>query len=279
MVGAGPVGLATAHLLASARPSEPRRRAARRPAAPPRRTRGQRSHASRSSARPGSTWRRIDVARQGPRRCGPRQLRDHAQRPAHRSPPVRTSGPRGARVHADPAAQHLAAPSRTAPRRASAAELAACDLRYRTRVGVERAGRRRRHLRRCETSTVVRCSRSGVATSSQPTVRAAAFASRSGIDMVGPPSLQSFIAIHFNADLRAMIADRLGVLHFVMDPGRHGRVHRPRHRPRVGVHGELRPHRRDARRLRPRPLRRHRAERPRRRRGRPRRGRASAPGT
>lgn len=39
-----------------------------------------------------------------------------------------------------------------------------------------------------------------------------------GIKMVGPPSLQSFIAIHFNADLRALVADRLGVLHFVMDP-------------------------------------------------------------
>lgn len=39
-----------------------------------------------------------------------------------------------------------------------------------------------------------------------------------GIDMVGPASLQSFIAIHFEADLRPLIADRLGVLHFVMDP-------------------------------------------------------------
>lgn len=39
-----------------------------------------------------------------------------------------------------------------------------------------------------------------------------------GIDMVGPASLQSFIAIHFRADLREMIADRPGVLHFVMDP-------------------------------------------------------------
>ncbi|MEZ5340693.1 MAG: FAD-dependent monooxygenase [Acidimicrobiales bacterium] len=39
-----------------------------------------------------------------------------------------------------------------------------------------------------------------------------------GINMDGPPSLQSYIAIHFNADLRAMLTDRLGVLHFVMDP-------------------------------------------------------------
>ncbi|MEO1058782.1 MAG: FAD-dependent monooxygenase [Actinomycetota bacterium] len=40
-----------------------------------------------------------------------------------------------------------------------------------------------------------------------------------GIDMIGPPSLQSFIAIHFAAtELRPLIADRLGVLHFVMDP-------------------------------------------------------------
>ncbi|MEM9513298.1 MAG: FAD-dependent monooxygenase [Actinomycetota bacterium] len=40
-----------------------------------------------------------------------------------------------------------------------------------------------------------------------------------GINMIGPPSLQSFIAIHFAAsELRPLIADRLGVLHFVMDP-------------------------------------------------------------
>jgi len=38
------------------------------------------------------------------------------------------------------------------------------------------------------------------------------------IGMVGPASLQSFIAIHFAGDLRSLIADRLGVLHFVMDP-------------------------------------------------------------
>ena len=33
-----------------------------------------------------------------------------------------------------------------------------------------------------------------------------------GIDMLGPPSLQSFVAIHFAADLRAIVADRPGVL-------------------------------------------------------------------
>lgn len=43
-----------------------------------------------------------------------------------------------------------------------------------------------------------------------------------GIDMVGPPSLQSFVAIHFAADLRAIVAERLGVLHFVMDPAATG---------------------------------------------------------
>lgn len=39
-----------------------------------------------------------------------------------------------------------------------------------------------------------------------------------GITMVGPPALQSFVAIHIAADLRELVADRLGVLHFVMDP-------------------------------------------------------------
>ena len=39
-----------------------------------------------------------------------------------------------------------------------------------------------------------------------------------GIEMVGPTALQSFVAIHALADLRSIVADRLGVLHFVMDP-------------------------------------------------------------
>lgn len=39
-----------------------------------------------------------------------------------------------------------------------------------------------------------------------------------GIEMVGPPLLQCFLMIHFGADLRALTADRPGVLHFVLDP-------------------------------------------------------------
>jgi len=39
-----------------------------------------------------------------------------------------------------------------------------------------------------------------------------------GIDMIGPARLQSFIAIHLSANLRSVVADRPGVLHFVMDP-------------------------------------------------------------
>ncbi len=43
-----------------------------------------------------------------------------------------------------------------------------------------------------------------------------------GIDMVGPASLQSFVAIHLRADLRPVVAERPGVLHFVMDPAASG---------------------------------------------------------
>jgi 2-polyprenyl-6-methoxyphenol hydroxylase-like FAD-dependent oxidoreductase len=39
-----------------------------------------------------------------------------------------------------------------------------------------------------------------------------------GIEMQGPPRIQSFLMIHVEANLRAFVADRLGVLHFVMDP-------------------------------------------------------------
>jgi 2,4-dichlorophenol 6-monooxygenase len=43
-----------------------------------------------------------------------------------------------------------------------------------------------------------------------------------GIEMVGPVSIQDFVAIHFLADLRPYVAERLGVLHFVMDPAAGG---------------------------------------------------------
>lgn len=43
-----------------------------------------------------------------------------------------------------------------------------------------------------------------------------------GIDMVGPATLQSFIAIHIGANLRRLVAGRPGVLHFVMDPAVNG---------------------------------------------------------
>lgn len=39
-----------------------------------------------------------------------------------------------------------------------------------------------------------------------------------GIEMEGPARLESFVMVHFRADLRAFVADRPGVLHFVMDP-------------------------------------------------------------
>lgn len=43
-----------------------------------------------------------------------------------------------------------------------------------------------------------------------------------GIEMEGPARLQSFVAIHVAADLRSYVADRLGVLHFVMAPEAQG---------------------------------------------------------
>ncbi|MDA0372061.1 MAG: FAD-dependent monooxygenase [Actinomycetota bacterium] len=43
-----------------------------------------------------------------------------------------------------------------------------------------------------------------------------------GIEMIGPASLQSFVAIHFRGSLRGYVADRPGALHFVMDPAVQG---------------------------------------------------------
>jgi len=39
-----------------------------------------------------------------------------------------------------------------------------------------------------------------------------------GVEMIGPAGLQSFVAIHFRGSLRHYVGDRLGALHFVMDP-------------------------------------------------------------
>jgi 2,4-dichlorophenol 6-monooxygenase len=39
-----------------------------------------------------------------------------------------------------------------------------------------------------------------------------------GIGMEGPPRIQSFVMIHFEADLRRFVADRPGVLHWILDP-------------------------------------------------------------
>ncbi len=39
-----------------------------------------------------------------------------------------------------------------------------------------------------------------------------------GIEMQGPPRIQSFRMIHFGANLCELVRDRPGVLHFVMDP-------------------------------------------------------------
>jgi 2,4-dichlorophenol 6-monooxygenase len=43
-----------------------------------------------------------------------------------------------------------------------------------------------------------------------------------GIEMIGPGSIQSFVAIHFTGSLRPYVGDRPGALHFVMDPAAAG---------------------------------------------------------
>lgn len=42
------------------------------------------------------------------------------------------------------------------------------------------------------------------------------------IEMIGPAAIQSFVAVHFRADLRRYTGDRPGALHFVMDPDVNG---------------------------------------------------------
>lgn len=40
-----------------------------------------------------------------------------------------------------------------------------------------------------------------------------------GVAMLGPDALQSFIMIHFEADLRALVAERPAILYWILDPG------------------------------------------------------------
>jgi hypothetical protein len=39
-----------------------------------------------------------------------------------------------------------------------------------------------------------------------------------GIEMLGPPKIQSFVMIHFEADLREVVENRPGILYWIMDP-------------------------------------------------------------
>ena len=43
-----------------------------------------------------------------------------------------------------------------------------------------------------------------------------------GIEMIGPPSLQHFVAVHLGVALRPLLGDHTGVLHFVLDPSAAG---------------------------------------------------------
>ncbi len=44
----------------------------------------------------------------------------------------------------------------------------------------------------------------------------------SGIEPIGPRTLQSFVMVHLSADFRALVGDNPGVLHFVVDPASGG---------------------------------------------------------
>jgi 2,4-dichlorophenol 6-monooxygenase len=73
-------------------------------------------------------------------------------------------------------------------------------------------------------TSVIRDRRTGVETTVRSAYLLAADGAGSavrkslGIEMIGPQSLQDFVAIHVLANLRPYVAERLGVLHFVMDP-------------------------------------------------------------
>ncbi len=43
-----------------------------------------------------------------------------------------------------------------------------------------------------------------------------------GIEMIGPRTLQSFVMVHLGADFRSLVGDNLGVLYFLLDPAAGG---------------------------------------------------------
>jgi 2,4-dichlorophenol 6-monooxygenase len=43
-----------------------------------------------------------------------------------------------------------------------------------------------------------------------------------GIELVGPRTLQSFLMVHLGADFRSLVGEKVGVLHFIVDPAAEG---------------------------------------------------------
>ena len=143
IVGAGPAGMTAALLLArlgiASRIVERRASPQSAPAAHVVNARTLRDPARRGRRHARRSPRRAQTPPTPGRCCWVTTLAGRGARP----PPLRAPGRRRARVHADAAAQPLAAPPRADPARRSSAAAAGVDVALRARVGERRAGRRR----------------------------------------------------------------------------------------------------------------------------------------
>ena len=240
VVGAGPVGM-MARSCSRGRAS--RAAVVERRAGPAPRAAGARREPAHARDLP--RGRRRHGARCAPRRRRARTGRRSSwmttsRRRGARPPALRAAGRRRARRHADAAAQPLAASLRADPARAARAPTPRRRAPLRPRVAGARAGRGRRHVARS----------SDLASGERYEVRSRCLLAADGagsrvrkalgIEMIGPDRLQSFVMIHFEANLRALVRDAPGDPLLDGRPRVRRRLRRARHRPHVGLHAPLR---------------------------------------
>ena len=82
-----------------------------------------------------------------------------------------------------------------------------------------------------------------------------------GIDMIGPDRLQSFVMIHFEANLRPLVRERPAIIYWTRRSRLSRRLRGARHRAHVGLHAPVGSRTAAGRRVHARRLRRHRAAR------------------
>ncbi len=133
-----------------------------------------------------------------------------SQRRGARPSPLRAAGRRLPRRHADAAPESLPAPLRAGACSTGCAPSAVSRSTTGTSASASRRPTPTASRRRSRTSRAASATRSAAGSSSPPTAPGAAPDRALGIEMIGPDRLQSFVMIHFEANLRHAGADAAG---------------------------------------------------------------------